>query len=87
MAAPAAACRTRLLGCPSKAGEDQFAQLDGATIEVRTTSGRRYPADIVILAMGVRPDTALAKAEGLAIGERREIRVDEHMRTSASTRL
>jgi rhodanese-related sulfurtransferase len=30
----------------------------------------------------VRPDTALAKAAGLAIGERGGIRVDEHMRTS-----
>jgi rhodanese-related sulfurtransferase len=37
---------------------------------------------VVILALGVRPDTALAKAAGLAIGERGGIRVDERMRTS-----
>jgi NADPH-dependent 2,4-dienoyl-CoA reductase/sulfur reductase-like enzyme len=36
----------------------------------------------VILAIGVRPDTTLAKAAGLTIGERGGIRVDEHMRTS-----
>jgi rhodanese-related sulfurtransferase len=41
-----------------------------------------YPADIVILAIGVRPDTALAKMAGLEIGERGGIRVDDQMRTS-----
>ena len=42
------------------------AQLDGGALEVRTKSGKAYPADIVILALGVRPDTALAKSAGLA---------------------
>jgi NADPH-dependent 2,4-dienoyl-CoA reductase/sulfur reductase-like enzyme/rhodanese-related sulfurtransferase len=59
-----------------------FKQLDGGALEVRTKSGKTHPADIVILALGVRPDTALAKSAGLAIGERGGIRVDEHMRTS-----
>ena len=36
----------------------------------------------MILAIGVRPDTTLAKMAGLKIGERGGIRVDEHMRTS-----
>ena len=49
---------------------------------MQTKSGENYPADIVILALGVRPDTTLAKAAGLEIGERGGIRVDEHMRTS-----
>jgi NADPH-dependent 2,4-dienoyl-CoA reductase/sulfur reductase-like enzyme/rhodanese-related sulfurtransferase len=59
-----------------------FKQLDGGALEVQTKSGKTYPADIVILALGVRPDTTLAKAAGLEIGERGGIRVDEHMRTS-----
>jgi NADPH-dependent 2,4-dienoyl-CoA reductase/sulfur reductase-like enzyme/rhodanese-related sulfurtransferase len=59
-----------------------FKSIDGGAIEVDTKSGQKYPADIVILALGVRPDTALAKSAGLAIGERGGIRVDEHMRTS-----
>jgi NADPH-dependent 2,4-dienoyl-CoA reductase/sulfur reductase-like enzyme/rhodanese-related sulfurtransferase len=59
-----------------------FKQLDNDALEVQTKSGKAYPADIVILALGVRPDTTLAKAAGLAIGERGGIRVDEHMRTS-----
>lgn len=59
-----------------------FTQVDGGSLEVQTKSGKKYPADIVILSLGVRPDTALAKTAGLEIGERGGIRVDEHMRTS-----
>lgn len=44
--------------------------------------GRTESADLVLLAIGVRPETALAKAAGLVLGERGGIRVDEHMRTS-----
>ncbi|MEI8040264.1 MAG: FAD-dependent oxidoreductase [Verrucomicrobiota bacterium] len=63
-------------------GVNGFKQLDGGAIEVQTSSGKTFPADIVILAIGVKPDTTLAKSAGLAIGERGGIRVDEHMRTS-----
>ena len=59
-----------------------FSQLEGGALEVKTQSGRIYPADLVILALGVRPDTALAKAAGLEIGERGGICVDDQMRTS-----
>jgi rhodanese-related sulfurtransferase len=59
-----------------------FKQLDGGAIEVQTESGQTFPADLVILAIGVKPDTTLAKAAGLTIGERGGIRVDEQMRTS-----
>jgi NADPH-dependent 2,4-dienoyl-CoA reductase/sulfur reductase-like enzyme/rhodanese-related sulfurtransferase len=59
-----------------------FKQAANGTIDVETTSGTIYPADVVILALGVRPDTALAKTAGLEIGERGGIRVDEQMRTS-----
>ena len=59
-----------------------FKQLDGGAIEVQTSSGKAFPADIVILAIGVRPDTTLAKSAGLEIGERGGILVDDHMRTS-----
>jgi NADPH-dependent 2,4-dienoyl-CoA reductase/sulfur reductase-like enzyme/rhodanese-related sulfurtransferase len=59
-----------------------FKQAANGTIDVETKSGKVYPADIVVLALGVRPETALAKSAGLKIGERGGIRVDEHMRTS-----
>jgi NADPH-dependent 2,4-dienoyl-CoA reductase/sulfur reductase-like enzyme/rhodanese-related sulfurtransferase len=63
-------------------GVTGFAQLEGGALNVQTISGRPHPADVVILAIGVRPDTTLAKSAGLTIGERGGIRVDEHMRTS-----
>ncbi|HUO08327.1 MAG TPA: FAD-dependent oxidoreductase [Phycisphaerae bacterium] len=59
-----------------------FKPLDADAIEVQTNSGKAFPADIVILAIGVRPDTKLAKSAGLKIGECGGIRVDDHMRTS-----
>ncbi len=59
-----------------------FKQADHGVIEVTTQSGATYPADVVILSLGVRPDTTLAKIAGLALGERGGIRVDEQMRTS-----
>jgi NADPH-dependent 2,4-dienoyl-CoA reductase/sulfur reductase-like enzyme/rhodanese-related sulfurtransferase len=59
-----------------------FEQCPDGSLEVLTSSGKRHPADIVILAIGVRPETALAKMAGIEIGERGGIRVDEHMRTS-----
>ncbi len=59
-----------------------FKQTAGGSLEVLTKSGKAHPADIVILAIGVRPEAELAKAAGLEIGRRGGIRVDEHMRTS-----
>ena len=44
--------------------------------------GRRLPADVVILGMGVKPEAGLAKAARLEIGERGGIRVNERMQTS-----
>ncbi len=54
---------------------------DGMAEAVVTDSGERLPADIVIIAVGVVPDTALAEAAGLAI--RNGILVDSGLRTSA----
>jgi NADPH-dependent 2,4-dienoyl-CoA reductase/sulfur reductase-like enzyme/rhodanese-related sulfurtransferase len=59
-----------------------FKQLEGGCLEVQTSAGKTFPAEIVILAIGVRPDTTLAKTAGLTIGGRGGIRVDEQMRTS-----
>ncbi|MFN5564850.1 MAG: FAD-dependent oxidoreductase [Pseudanabaena sp.] len=54
---------------------------DGGIV-VTTKSGTTHQADIVILGIGVRPETALAKAAGLEIGDRGGIRVNEQMQTS-----
>ncbi len=49
---------------------------------VTLDSGDVLPSDLVILAIGVRPDIALAKGAGLRVGERGGIEVDEFNRTS-----
>ncbi len=59
-----------------------FQHTSNGSLEVLTSSGKRHPADIVILAIGVRPETGLAKLAGIEIGARGGIRVDEQMRTS-----
>ncbi len=45
-------------------------------------SGRRLPADSVILGLGVKPEVGLAKNAGLEIGQRGGIRVNEHLQTN-----
>ncbi len=47
-----------------------------------TTDKGEYPADLVLIAVGVRPNTALAREMGLEIGTTGAIKVDAHMRTS-----
>jgi pyruvate/2-oxoglutarate dehydrogenase complex dihydrolipoamide dehydrogenase (E3) component/rhodanese-related sulfurtransferase len=64
-------------------GVAEFRQSADGALEVHTRSGAMFPAEIVVLGMGVSPDTALAKAAGLEIGELGGIRTDEQMRTSA----
>jgi pyruvate/2-oxoglutarate dehydrogenase complex dihydrolipoamide dehydrogenase (E3) component/rhodanese-related sulfurtransferase len=63
-------------------GAAAFKEGEKGGIDVGGESGKIYHADVVILAIGVRPDTTLAKMAGLEIGERGGIRVDDQMHTS-----
>jgi len=47
------------------------------------TDNRELPCDIVVLSVGVRPQTELAVKAGLTLGDMKGIRVDEFMQTSA----
>ena len=51
-------------------------------IEAVQTSARSIPADLVVLGMGNRPDSVLAAAAGIPVGETGGIRTDRQMRTS-----
>ena len=53
-----------------------------ASDSVELSNGEILPAEIVILAIGVRPEIGLAKAAGLEIGTRNGIKVDDFNRTS-----
>ena len=54
----------------------------GGVAGVETSDGRRVDADMVIVAIGVRPNTELAEEAGLTIGPTRAIAVNERMQTS-----
>ncbi|HEY5562139.1 MAG TPA: DsrE/DsrF/DrsH-like family protein [Clostridiaceae bacterium] len=54
-----------------------------ASIEVILNSGKKICTDIVILAIGVTPDTAFAGEAGIKLGTRGHILVNDKMETSA----
>ncbi|MED4017805.1 FAD-dependent oxidoreductase [Sutcliffiella cohnii] len=60
--------------------DDGLAKIDDG--HIITNSGKRVDAQAVILAIGVRPETSLAKDAGLEIGETGSIKVDRNYVTS-----
>ena len=55
---------------------------DSVSLKVNTASGLNIPADMVVLAIGVRPNTKLAKEAGLELEPRGHICTNSHMQTS-----
>ncbi len=53
---------------------------DARTVEL--TDGRRIPADLVLLSIGVRPELTLAAQAGLAMGTSGGLLVNEHLQSS-----
>lgn len=51
-------------------------------LEVIFKSGERLSVDMVLLSIGVRPNTSLATEAGLEIGEMRGIKVNDYLQTS-----
>lgn len=62
-------------------GVSRFEEKDGG-VTVHLRSGKQIATDMVLLSIGVRPETKLAKEAGLAIGERGGITVNDYMQTS-----
>lgn len=62
-------------------GVDSFKD-NGDSVTVTLKSGRSLEAELVILSIGVRPNSELAKAAGLAVGARGGVVTDAHMLTS-----
>ncbi|MBK5229579.1 MAG: FAD-dependent oxidoreductase [Thermoleophilia bacterium] len=73
------------LGITIHAGES-LARFEGDGERVTKAvmeSGLEIDTDVVVIGVGVHPDTMLARAAGLTIGERGGILCDSHLRTSA----
>jgi NADPH-dependent 2,4-dienoyl-CoA reductase/sulfur reductase-like enzyme/rhodanese-related sulfurtransferase len=57
-----------------------FEAVDGAILAT-LSNGEKLTADLVVMAVGVRPNTELAKKAGLPVGPRGGLQTDKHMRT------
>jgi NADPH-dependent 2,4-dienoyl-CoA reductase/sulfur reductase-like enzyme len=73
----------RAVGVSLHLGEavDGFEAENGSVRAVHTAS-RSLPADLVVLGLGVRPNVALAREAGIAIGDKGGIVTDARMETS-----
>ncbi|TCI63026.1 FAD-dependent oxidoreductase [Exiguobacterium sp. SH0S2] len=58
---------------------------DGHVERVVTASGKTVETDLVILSVGVRPNTELAKSIGVTIGETGAIAINERMETNVDS--
>jgi NADPH-dependent 2,4-dienoyl-CoA reductase/sulfur reductase-like enzyme/peroxiredoxin family protein/rhodanese-related sulfurtransferase/TusA-related sulfurtransferase len=65
-----------------RTGAAGFARNADQSLQVRLTTGQSIPADLVIMSIGIAPDSRLAREAGLELGVGGSIRVDEHMVTS-----
>ncbi|TVM34992.1 FAD-dependent oxidoreductase [Oceanidesulfovibrio marinus] len=63
-------------------GVSEYLGENGAVTGVRLKDGREIPCDLVVVSIGVSPNTELARNAGLTIGETGGIQVDAHMKTS-----
>jgi NADPH-dependent 2,4-dienoyl-CoA reductase/sulfur reductase-like enzyme len=63
--------------------EETFQAIEVARGRVRAvvTDHRTIPADIVILGLGVRPNTELAEGAGISLGVRKAIKTNDRMQT------
>ena len=59
-------------------------QDDGSTLHITLSDGSILAADMLIMSIGVRPDTELAKSAGIQLNAKGAVVTDEHMRTSVS---
>jgi NADPH-dependent 2,4-dienoyl-CoA reductase/sulfur reductase-like enzyme/rhodanese-related sulfurtransferase len=60
----------------------EFLGAEGRLTGVKLKNGTELPCELAVVAVGVRPNAALAAEAGLELGALGGIRVDEHMRTS-----
>lgn len=63
-------------------GVKEFRHKDGA-IKIALASGTEIETDMVILSIGVRPNSELARQAGLELNSRGGVLVDEYLKTSA----
>ena len=76
--------RMNHVGLEMNNGVKQFEHKDGVTT-ISLQNGSSVEADIVILSIGIRPNSQLAKDCGLELNAKGGIKVDEYLKTSDSS--
>ncbi|HZJ78640.1 MAG TPA: FAD-dependent oxidoreductase [Clostridia bacterium] len=56
---------------------------NGNSLDVELMNNDRLETDMIVLAIGVKPETSIAHSAGIALNENGAIIVDKHMKTSA----
>lgn len=65
-------------------GAESFEDKSDGTVDINFKDGNKLNVDILILAIGVKPDTGFIKEAGIKVNERGAIIVDDHLRTSSA---
>ncbi len=55
---------------------------EGETLNLSLNNGETIETELVLLSIGVKPNSLLAEQAGLALGERKGIKINEYMQTS-----
>jgi len=63
-------------------GVTEFEKISDDRVAAHLRSGRKITADLVLLSIGVRPNTAFLAGSGIELGARGHIVVDDYLRTS-----
>ncbi len=63
-------------------GVSEFVERAGGGVTAKLTSSKTVEADLVLLSIGVKPNTAFLTESGIALGKRGHILVDDALRTN-----
>ncbi len=63
-------------------GVSEFVERAGGGVTAKLNSGKTVEADLVLLSIGVKPNTAFLTESGIALGKRGHILVDDALRTN-----
>jgi NADPH-dependent 2,4-dienoyl-CoA reductase/sulfur reductase-like enzyme/peroxiredoxin family protein/rhodanese-related sulfurtransferase/TusA-related sulfurtransferase len=63
-------------------GAEAFGESNDGRVGIKLKSGKTLTVDLVILSIGVKPDTRFVKDAGIAVNDRGAIIVDSHLRTN-----
>ncbi len=75
-------CRAKGVNVILENGVASFLGENGRLTGVKLASGTELPCELAVVAVGVKPNSALAREAGLTIGETGGIKVNKHMGTS-----